>query len=75
MTAFHLWRIAVAQVFLWYGAGELLPAWVVTNAGRGDLAAGLLLPVVALWSGRVYGAIRPYPSAATLEAALRNGRE
>jgi hypothetical protein len=66
VTAFYLWWIAVAQVFLWYGAGELLPAWVVTNAGRGDLAAGLLPLIVVLWvrpSLRSYKAVHVFGDA------------
>ena len=50
ITAFHVWRIAAALVFFWYGAHNLLPQAFVRNAGWGDLIAGffalgvLLLP-------------------------------
>jgi hypothetical protein len=66
LAAFHVWWIAAALVFFWYGARELLPAWVVTNAGRGDLAAGLLSLVVALWvrpSLRRYTAVHVFGDA------------
>jgi hypothetical protein len=49
LTAFHGWRIAAAGVFFWYGQQGLLPAWFVTNAGWGDLAAGLLALTVVAW--------------------------
>ncbi|WP_336598345.1 hypothetical protein [Paraburkholderia bengalensis] len=42
LTAFHIWRIAAALVFFWYGAHGLLPEVFVRNAGWGDLIAGLL---------------------------------
>jgi hypothetical protein len=42
LTAFHVWRIAAALVFFWYGANNLLPEVFVRNAGWGDLIAGLL---------------------------------
>ena len=42
LTAFHIWRIAAALVFFWYGAHNLLPEAFVRNAGWGDLIAGLL---------------------------------
>lgn len=42
LTAFHVWRIAAALVFFWYGARNLLPEVFVRNAGWGDLIAGLL---------------------------------
>ena len=42
LTAFHVWRIAAALVFFWYGANNLLPEVFVQNAGWGDLIAGLL---------------------------------
>jgi hypothetical protein len=48
ITAFHVWRIAAALVFFWYGENELLPQIFVQNAGIGDLAAGLFALVVLL---------------------------
>ncbi|MCA7994810.1 hypothetical protein LGM63_29590 [Burkholderia cepacia] len=42
LTAFHIWRIAAALVFFWYGAHDLLPEAFVRNAGWGDLIAGLM---------------------------------
>jgi hypothetical protein len=42
LTAFHIWRIAAALVFFWYGAHNLLPEAFVRNAGWGDLIAGFL---------------------------------
>jgi len=48
LTAFHIWRIAAALVFFWYGARGLLPQSFVLNAGIGDLIAGLLALAVTL---------------------------
>lgn len=48
LTAFHIWRIAAALLFFWYGAHNLLPAIFVQNAGWGDLIAGLLALGVTL---------------------------
>lgn len=48
LTAFHVWRIAAAMVFFWYGAHNLLPEAFVRNAGWGDLIAGLLALAVLL---------------------------
>ncbi|MCA6100534.1 permease [Bradyrhizobium australafricanum] len=42
LTGFHVWRIAAALVFFWYGAQNLLPEAFVRNAGWGDLIAGLM---------------------------------
>jgi len=42
LTSFHVWRIAAALLFFWYGAHDLLPEVFVRNAGWGDLVAGLL---------------------------------
>ncbi len=42
LTAFHIWRIAAALVFFWYGANDLLPEAFVRNAGWGDFIAGFL---------------------------------
>jgi hypothetical protein len=44
----HIWRIAAALVFFWYGAHDLLPEAFVRNAGWGDLIAGLLALGVTL---------------------------
>jgi hypothetical protein len=48
ITAFHVWRIAAAAVFFWYGESELLPQIFVQNAGIGDLIAGFFALVVLL---------------------------
>jgi hypothetical protein len=48
ITAFHIWRIAAALVFFWYGSHNLLPEIFVQNAGWGDLIAGLLALGVTL---------------------------
>jgi hypothetical protein len=48
LTAFHIWRIAAALLFFWYGAHNLLPEVFVQNAGWGDLIAGLLALGVTL---------------------------
>jgi hypothetical protein len=48
LTAFHIWRIAAAFVFFWYGTHNLLPKIFVQNAGWGDLIAGLLALGVTL---------------------------
>ncbi|WP_201314941.1 hypothetical protein [Dyella sp. EPa41] len=48
LTAFHVWRIAAALVFFWYGAHDLLPEAFVRNAGWGDLIAGFLALAVLL---------------------------
>jgi hypothetical protein len=52
LTAFHVWRIAAAGVFFWYGSQGLLPEIFVFNAGWGDLAAGLLALAVIAWPRR-----------------------
>ncbi|WP_367190629.1 hypothetical protein [Burkholderia sp. Ed8] len=48
LTAFHIWRIAAALVFFWYGAHDLLPEAFVRNAGWGDFIAGWLALGVTL---------------------------
>jgi hypothetical protein len=48
LTAFHIWRIAAALLFFWYGAHDLLPQVFVQNAAWGDLIAGLLALGVTL---------------------------
>ncbi|MDW9247325.1 putative membrane protein [Burkholderia cepacia] len=40
LTAFHIWRIAAALVFFWYGAHDLLPEAFVRNAGWGTSSRG-----------------------------------
>jgi hypothetical protein len=53
LTTFHIWRIAAALVFFWYGAHNLLPEIFVQNAGWGDLIAGsLALGVILLPENR-----------------------
>jgi len=46
LTIYHLWRIVAALVFFHYGSQNLLPAQFAINAGYGDLAVGLLVPIV-----------------------------
>jgi len=48
LTLFHVWRVAAALLFFWYGAHDLLPPTFVHNAGWGDLIAGLLALAVCL---------------------------
>jgi hypothetical protein len=48
LTVFHIWRIAAALLFFWYGAHDLLPQVFVQIAGWGDLIAGLLALGVTL---------------------------
>jgi hypothetical protein len=48
ITAFHIWRIAAALVFFWYGANNLLPEAFVRNAGWGDFIAGFLALFVVM---------------------------
>ena len=48
LTIFHLWRIPAGLWFLYCGSQNLLPEQFVNNAGYGDLAVGLLVPVVLL---------------------------
>lgn len=48
ITAFHIWRIAAALVFFWYGEHNLLPEAFVRNAGWGDLIAGVLALFVVM---------------------------
>jgi hypothetical protein len=53
LTTFHVWRIAAALVFFWYGAHNLLPEAFVRNAGWGDLITGFLaLGVLLLLESR-----------------------
>lgn len=48
LTIYHLWRIVAALIFFHYGSQNLLPTQFVINAGLGDLAVGLLVPIVLL---------------------------
>lgn len=48
LTLFHVWRIGAGLVFLWYGAQGILPDQFVTNAGWGDLLAGVLAGLVVI---------------------------
>lgn len=48
LTSFHIWRIAAALTFFWYGAHKLLPDVFIRNAGWGDLIAGFLALGVVL---------------------------
>ncbi len=50
-TIFHVWRIVAALVFFHYGSQNLLPKQFVIDAGYGDLAVGLLVPVVLILRG------------------------
>lgn len=50
LTVLHVWRIAAAVTFFWYGGQGLLPERFVLHAGWGDLFAGILaVAVVLLW--------------------------
>lgn len=40
ITAFHIWRIPAALLFVWYGAAGALPPLFWILAGVGDLIAG-----------------------------------
>lgn len=54
----HVWRIAAALLFFWYGAQGQLPPLFWTLAGGGDLIVGLLalgLAVQAPTAGRYLG--------------------
>ncbi|WP_019507258.1 hypothetical protein [Pleurocapsa sp. PCC 7319] len=48
LTIFHLWRILAGFAFLYYGSQQLLPKQFVLNAGYGDLAVGILVPIVLM---------------------------
>jgi hypothetical protein len=48
LTIFHIWRIPAGLWFLYCGSQNLLPERFVANAGYGDIAVGLLVPVVLL---------------------------
>jgi hypothetical protein len=51
LSIFHVWRIVAALVFFHYGSLNLLPKQFVIDAGYGDLAVGLLVPVVLMLRG------------------------
>lgn len=51
LIRFHLWRIVAGVAFLYYGSQSLLPERFVINAGYGDLAVGLLVPLILLGRG------------------------
>lgn len=53
LTIFHLWRIPAGLTFLYYGSRHLLPHRFVLNAGYGDIAVGLLVPIILLLRGGV----------------------
>lgn len=48
LILFHLWRIGAGITFLYYGSQSLLPPQFVINAGYGDLAVGLLVPLILI---------------------------
>ncbi|ABW28126.1 hypothetical protein [Acaryochloris marina] len=48
LILFHLWRIGAGITFLYYGSQALLPRQFVINAGYGDLAVGLLVPLILI---------------------------
>jgi hypothetical protein len=48
LSLYHLWRIPAGLAFLYYGREHLLPEQFTINAGYGDLAVGLLVPVTLM---------------------------
>lgn len=46
LTGFHIWRIAAAALFFYYGSQDLLPPTFVRNAAWGDLIVGLAVPAL-----------------------------
>ncbi|PSB47968.1 hypothetical protein C7B80_07715 [Cyanosarcina cf. burmensis CCALA 770] len=46
LTIYHVWRIVAALVFFDYGSQNLLPTQFTIDAGVGDLAVGLLVPII-----------------------------
>lgn len=46
LATFHVWRIAAAVAFLYYGSQGWLPATFVNLAGWGDMLAGVLAAVL-----------------------------
>lgn len=53
LTLFNVWRIPAGLVFLYYGSHNLLPEEFVHNAAYGDLAVGVLVPIVLVLPGRI----------------------
>ncbi len=53
LTLFNMWRIPAGLAFLYYGSYGLLPERFVHNAAYGDLAVGLLVPVVLMLRGGI----------------------
>jgi len=51
LTLFNVWRIPAGLTFLYYGSRDLLPEQFVHNAAYGDLAVGLLVPIVLIFKG------------------------
>ncbi len=51
LTLFHLWRIPAGVSFLFYGSQGWLPETFARNAGWGDLAVGVLVPLVLMVPG------------------------
>lgn len=49
LTVFHLWRIPAGLWFLYCGSQNLLPEEFVAKAAYGDLAVGLLVPLVLVF--------------------------
>lgn len=48
LTIFHLWRLLAGFTFIAYGNRHTLPWTFVRNAGYGDIAVGVLVPVILL---------------------------
>lgn len=53
LTLFNVWRIPAGLTFLYYGSRNLLPEPFVHNAAFGDIAVGLLVPVVLMFRGGI----------------------
>jgi hypothetical protein len=53
LTWFNVWRVPAALAFFAVGAQGLLPQRFVTNAGWGDLAAGIAAPLVVIGATRL----------------------
>lgn len=53
LTLFNIWRIPAGLVFLYYGSHNLLPEQFVHNAAYGDLAVGVLVPIVLMLPGGI----------------------
>ena len=59
LATIHVWRIAAAVLFFWYGAQGLLPPVFVWLAGVGDMLAGSFAALV-LWLPRTETRIRAF---------------